>query len=88
MARSQLRQRDKLVARAESVRASIAADVVAPLSLEIATLQAELRLAAAGVLRVRPESIDRRAPLARYGLDSLNAISLRCRSMNGGFSDV
>ena len=42
MARSQLRQRDKLVARAESVRASIAADVVAPLSLEIATLQAEL----------------------------------------------
>ena len=40
------------------------------------TLQAELRLAAAGVLRVRPESIDRRAPLARYGLDSLNAVEL------------
>ena len=40
------------------------------------TLQAELRAAAAGVLRVRPESIDPCAPLARYGLDSLNAVEL------------
>jgi len=40
------------------------------------TLQAELRRAAASVLRVRPESIDPGAPLARYGLDSLNAVEL------------
>ena len=40
------------------------------------TLQTQLRAAAAGVLRVRPESIDPHTPLARYGLDSLNAVEL------------
>lgn len=43
MARSHLRQRDKLVARAESVRSSIADGVVAPLAREIAALQGELQ---------------------------------------------
>ena len=62
MARSLLRQRDKLVARAESVRASLADDVVAPLAREIAALEAELRVLsdAAGLL-ARHEGTERRA---------------------------
>jgi len=43
MARSRSRQRDNLVARAESVRSSIADGVVAPLVRDIETLQVELQ---------------------------------------------
>jgi hypothetical protein len=56
MARSQSRQRDKLVARAESVRSSITNDVVAPLARDIAALQMELQALAdaAGTLAAHP----------------------------------
>ncbi len=44
MARSQSRQRDKLLARAQAIRDSIAHDVVAPVSRQIAELQAALQV--------------------------------------------
>jgi len=62
MARSVARQRDKLVKRAESVRASLTNDVVAPLAREIAALQSELQALA-----------DAAGTLARHGLDEAEA---------------
>jgi hypothetical protein len=58
MARSHSRQRDKLVARAESVRSSITNDVVAPLARDISALQAELQALADAANTLAAHRID------------------------------